>query len=202
MNTISAQATQYSLQATAVELFSQQLWCFGEDVKHPAGNLLIEAGCDRNPAPEDKLNCPSIYTLHLSQTQRITLRGFGIFIGDDEYGGLFIERFQFEPAYTKTAALQVPPWEPEDLPQLQQVTQENHSGGLTLLSRLIEWFVCYEQMIVANYGEDYRNQTLFAWDNGTRWCVSSCEMLQLWNELAQAIKIGRWNPMVGEHLES
>lgn len=59
-------------------LLDLQLWCFGKDITRPAGNLLLEYGLERQAAPvEDRV--PSIYKFCPCPSQRLLLRGYGLF---------------------------------------------------------------------------------------------------------------------------
>lgn len=98
----------------AAELLNQQLWCWGCDIKFPAGNLLMRHGFQRLARPR-KLNLmtgrapetgASIYRLEHTPSARILLRGFGIFHGDDRWGGIVLKRQQFYPWRTPSADLQ------------------------------------------------------------------------------------------------
>ena len=56
--------------ADAAGLLSQQLWCFGQDIRRVEGNWLIEQGFQRTPPPREQKDCASVYTLSLSASKR------------------------------------------------------------------------------------------------------------------------------------
>ena len=181
--------------ALATGLLSQQLWCYGRDVKRNDGNWLTEFGFRRHSPPPDRKDCSSIYTLELNRTQRIVLRGFGIFLGDDSFGGLFIERFSFRPLIAVQPRLTKEPWACEDLPPLHPASSEQDSRARVLLLELIDWIIHYELETASRLGSDYRRETLKSWENGERWSVPAHQMARLWRKLSHAISDCRWNPM-------
>lgn len=58
------------------ELMHQQCWCWGQDVRRPEGNLLLENGFERTRAPED-VSGSFRYWLERNGT-RLALWGFGV----------------------------------------------------------------------------------------------------------------------------
>ncbi|MFO0816861.1 MAG: hypothetical protein U1A77_02890 [Pirellulales bacterium] len=123
---------------SARDLFDQQLWCFGRDISSPEhGNLLLEFGFDRLPHPHSA-SIASIYQLRLSEGRSLILRGFGVFWGDDRWGGLFVRRRSFRPQLTPLAKLTHPIWMSDDLPRLTRVTEQE----LTQASRLLATATC------------------------------------------------------------
>ena len=94
------QGTRGDLIKHAVELLSQQVWCWGRDILRPDGNWLIEVGFDRIEPPDDREGCSSVYSLALPNDRCVVLRGFGVFYGDICHGGVFLRRYEFRPKYT------------------------------------------------------------------------------------------------------
>ncbi|MEO1526157.1 MAG: hypothetical protein AAFX06_12025 [Planctomycetota bacterium] len=177
-------------------LMSQQLWCFGQDVKRPEGNWLVELGFHRTPPPEKRKDCASLYTLDLSEKQRIVLRGFGVFLGDDSFGGLFIERYCFRPLLSTEACL-VKAWACEDLPDLHPPKPEQDPSVHAMLLTLVDWLISYEAETMSRLGIGYRQRTLQSWNNGERWSTSAEDMIQLWKRLFAAIQHREWDPIHG-----
>ncbi|MEM9657068.1 MAG: hypothetical protein AAF961_01795, partial [Planctomycetota bacterium] len=64
------------LQQHAVDLLSQQVWCWGRDILRPEGNWLIEVGFERVEPPADRQDCSSVYALRLPLGRCVVLRGF------------------------------------------------------------------------------------------------------------------------------
>jgi RNA polymerase-binding transcription factor DksA len=116
---------------TGVHLLNQQLWCWGQDALFAGGNLLVRHGFQRTARPTDQLGS-SIYRLELGGNRRIVLRGFGVFIGDDRRGGMFLKRFEFSPWITPSADLRTLAWQVDDLP-----TAALHASRLDLRLRTL-----------------------------------------------------------------
>ena len=172
------------LQKQAVNLLNQQIWCWGRDILRPEGNWLLEIGFERIAVPVDRENCSSVYTLQLPQRRRVMLRGFGVFYGDDSFGGIFLPRFEFGPRYTTHATLESPPWSVLDLPKLSAPNDSQRNACASMTSNLIDWIRSYEVTIVERLGVDYRCSTLLQWDNGERSFIPAEQMASAWRELS------------------
>ena len=168
----------------AVNLLSQQVWCWGRDILRPEGNWLLEIGFDRIEPPADYKNCSSVYTLAVSRGRCVVPRGFGVFYGDGQWGGVFLPRFTFHPRYTIQARLDRPPWSDSDLPTLNAPTESQQHACATLTVDLIDWIHRYEVNIVEQLGIEYRRSTLLDWDNGTRPVVPAENVASAWRELS------------------
>lgn len=168
----------------AVGLLSQQVWCWGRDILRPEGNWLLELGFDRIEPPADREDCSSVYTLELPFGRRVMLRGFGVFYGDVQRGGVFLPRYEFCPRYTTHATLDCPPWSDADLPKLRAPTELQRTSCASLTLDLIEWIRSYEIGIVERLGIEYRRSTLKNWDNGKRTFVPAEKIASAWRELS------------------
>lgn len=175
------------LSREAANLLSQQIYCWGQDIKRPQGNWLLELGFTRSTPPSTRKDCSSVYTLPASPHQRIVLRGFGVFIGDDQKGGVFFHRYGFSPLYTKRADLECPPWSNRDLPPLLAPTANERSNCFGLVLDLIDWIREYEVQIVERLGVEYRRATLTAWNNGKRHCTPAEKMAVKWRMISLAV---------------
>ena len=171
----------------AVDLLSQQIWCWGQDILRPEGNWLIETGFDRLAAPADNERCSSVYSLELPQRRRVVLRGFGVFFGDDELGGVFLRRYEFRPEYTAQATLERPPWSCDDLPPLSAPTKAQRDGAIALTLALIKWVRDYEACVAERLGIGYRQATLDRWKNNKRPVIRAEEMADAWRSLGVAV---------------
>ena len=131
LQAIDENCTRSELLKHAEGLLSQQIWCWGCDIMRPEGNWLIEIGFKRIEPPDNRSDCPSVYSLELPRGQCIVLRGFGVFFGDPEYGSIFVPRYEFQPKYTTQPALDCPPWSDEDLPALHMpMSHQNEKCAL------------------------------------------------------------------------
>ncbi len=171
----------------AVGLLSQQIWCWGRDILRPEGNWLIDIGFDRKEPPDKRKDCASVYSLELPRGRCLVLRGFGVFYGDQQHGGVFLPRYEFFPKYTTKATLESPPWSDVDLPALSSPTDSQQTSCKALASDLIDWIRAYEMNIVDRLGIEYRRSMLPEWDNGKRLDIPAEEMTHAWQQLGVAI---------------
>lgn len=181
------QSVEAGLLERGVALLSQQIWCWGRDITRPEGNWLIEVGFERIEPPESRKDCPSVYTLTLPHGRCVVLRGFGVFYGARQWGGVFLPRYEFQPQYTTHATLQPPPWSNEDLPKFSEPTESQRTCWAFLTLGLIDWIRAYEANIVERLGIEYRRSTLGGWDDGKRSFIPAEEMACAWRLLGVAI---------------
>jgi len=170
----------------AADLLNQQLWCWGCDIESLEGNLLIQYGFQRIENPADS-NVASLYRLNISPTTRIILRGFGIFFGDDEWGGLFLRRFGFTPQLTPSSDLSAPLWSSEDLPPLVEPRTGQATNCQQLLLKLTAWVSRYELWIEETIGVEYRREMLEPWEAKGRIVIPAEEMPGSWCLLGEVM---------------
>ena len=162
-----------------IDLLNQQLWCWGRDVEHASGNLLLKYGFERTEKPA-KSKATSIYEYEVSQTARVVLRGFGIFYGDDRWGGIFLQRYRFRPQYTRLTRLKKTCWQVEDLPKLSKPNEKTFEKCRSLFADLVEWVYSYEKWVLEVEGTEYRRSTVNLWKNGKRKIICAEEMATTW----------------------
>ena len=175
----------------AAGLLSQQLWCWGQDILRPQGNWLIELGFNRMPPPIERQDCASVYSLPLSAGKRIVLRGFGLFFGDDAKGGVFLERYAFQPQFTNQSRLTFDSWSCQDIPALRRPEGSDRSVCRLMMMELIDWIIGYEMLVMVRLGMDYRRETLLSWNNGRRWFLPAEQMMSQWRKLSIDIGANR-----------
>ena len=178
------QCDEDELLAQAASLLSQQVWCWGRDIVRPEGNWLLQIGFDRIEPPAGREKCASVYTLAMPHGRCVVLRGFGVFYGDGQRGGIFLPRYEFQPRYTIHATLDCPPWSRADLPTLNPPTAPQQQACATLTLDLIDWIWHYEVNILEQLGIEYRRSTLLKWDDGTQPFVPAENMASAWRELS------------------
>jgi hypothetical protein len=171
----------------AVTLFSQQVWCWGQDILRPKGNWLKAVGFHRIAPPSSRKDCPSVYSLDLPESRCVILRGFGVFYGDQRYGGVFLPRYQFRPKYTKHSRLIKLPWSHDDLPDLRVPKNTDRINCASLTLDLIDWIRSYEVRVAETLGRDYRRSTLAQWGNDSKPVIPAEEMAHQWRLLGIAI---------------
>lgn len=178
----------------AAGLLSQQIWCWGQDIQRTEGNWLLEIGFQRTTPPAQQQNCASVYRLNLPRGQRVVLRGFGVFFGDDRHGGIFVERFGFSPQLSHCSQLVVDPWSCEDLPPMRRPRDPSETIACRmLLLGLIDWIINYEFNIRSRLGHAYRIKSLQRWNNGKRYCLASENVMPAWRQLSLLIGSGRFS---------
>ncbi|QDU04448.1 hypothetical protein V6x_41760 [Gimesia chilikensis] len=164
------------------DLLNQQLWCWGRDVECESVNLLLKYGFERIEKPA-KSKAASIYQIEVSETARVILRGFGIYYGDDRWGGLFLQRYGFRPRYSSLSTMKKPAWRVEDLPKLSLPGPDTFKESRLLLRDLIEWVYSYERWVLDVQGVEYRRSTVNLWKNGKRKIICAEEMATTWAAL-------------------
>lgn len=167
------------LRTFAVQLSNQQLWCWGQDIRFPAGNLLLSYGLTRTRPP-----VPTAGSSHYQGTfhaATLSLWGFGIFCGHPRYGGLFVQRYMWKPVWTPHDRLCPDVWTPEDLPPLSVPHAfSTRLSAYRLLLLLVRWILRYERWIDDTVGRDYRRACLTHFPAAV---TAAEERLQAWQAL-------------------
>jgi hypothetical protein len=158
-----------SVRRDGAALMHRQCWLWGQDVKRPRANVLMDFGFTRHRAPEAerKQGCTG-YQLRLPKGRVIVLWGFGLFYGDRALGGMYLKRYGFPPRLLDEARLQLPIWKPDQLPKLRNArTPEEWQRTLKLLVAAMKWIGKYEQWVIESRGLIYRRRCLMEWkDDG------------------------------------
>ena len=170
-----------------VDLFSQQIWCWGCDIRRPEGNWLVELGFERMAPPANRESCSSVYALSLPDGRSVVLRGFGVFYGDPNFGGIFLPRFEFCPLYIEQTTLDQPLWSNSDLPNCSYPNDSQRALCVSLMLDLIDWIKNYEKQVTQCLGIEYRRKSLIKWHNGDRPYIATEDMLPAWHELSQQL---------------
>ena len=171
----------------AVSLLSQQIWCWGRDIRRKQGNLLIECGFQRVKQPAGVEIEDSVYTLKLTENRSIILRGFGVYYCDNAHGAIFMPRYEFIPGYTKNTTLEQPLWSSDELPELYFPAESEWDSYTTMLADLVNWIRDYEHKVIQEQGIDYRISTLTEWDNGERKVTTPQEVVAEWGKIGAII---------------
>lgn len=167
----------------AVALLSQQCWCWGQDILRRKGNWLMEFGFERLVPPEKLRSHSSVYRIQLSNDRQLILRGFGVFLGKRDVGGVFLPRFEFLPRYTELSELDKPPWSTQHLPELEPLGEHNRLKCAALTRELLDWFADYETEVADRLGIAYREKTLRKWNDGNNPCVAASQFARAWRGL-------------------
>tara|TARA_B100001564_G_scaffold340638_1_gene334510 strand:- start:2212 stop:2832 length:621 start_codon:yes stop_codon:yes gene_type:complete len=190
IETFDKKRTENELTTSAVDLLNQQIWYWGRDICKEEGNLLLEIGFERIEPPPTSDAVSSVYSLELPGDRNIILRGYGIFYGCYNHGGIFLRRYEFIPGYSSNSKLQNPPWLDTDLPQFRSPLKNELRSYTFLLTELITWIQNYEKNILKNYGLGYRHSVLEEWDNGKRQLINPVDVVGGWQKIKETIQEG------------
>ncbi len=147
----------------AEKLLSQQLWCFGRDIRHESGNLLQRYGFERIRPPRRDRHGSTCYRLD-QDGQHIALWGFGVFFGHRRWGGIYVNRFDFRPAWAAVESISLGIHSPASLPSFSRPRGRMQWGRAHRLCRgLMRWFADYEQWVWKEVGLDYRDSCVASW---------------------------------------
>lgn len=162
-------------------LLDQQMWCWGQDVRRPEGNLLLAYGFTRYHCFEAKR---SSYLLAPTPDCQIALWGFGMFYGDAPMGGLFLKRYEFQPKLTASAHLPSSCIAQAEAPPAHKPrTPDEAARTRNLAAAALRWISHYEQWIALNVGVNYRQHCIDKWRQSKQ-SVPAEAVATTWQELA------------------
>jgi hypothetical protein len=164
----------------ASELLHQQLYVLGRDIECKHGNLLVHYGAKKKCSPD---GCAvSLYSFRLHGGYRLALRGFGVFVGLNRIGGLFLYRYQIEPRWMPSATFEPIAWLPNQMPRTHKVRDSESGAALELVNEVFHFFRDYESWIRDQFGKHYRIGQLTAFqrlgNNTVHW-----DTLKAWETL-------------------
>ncbi|MBM3736134.1 MAG: hypothetical protein FJW39_10140 [Acidobacteria bacterium] len=166
------------------ELMHQQCWCWGQDVRRPNGNLLLEYGFERSGPPAE-VSGSSRYLLDRDGA-RIVLWGFGVGYVVEGVGGIYVNRYCFVPRWMGEFAPIDSVWRAEELASLRRpFTRREIRRSRRLLQSLMRWIASYERWVEETWGPHYRAGTLVAWN---RTSIPATRMAVEWKLLAQHVE--------------
>ena len=173
------------LVSRGTKLLTQQCWYWGCDVRRPEGNLLLEYGFTRTRPPGGGEGNTS-YLLEPTPGAQLILWSFGVFFGCTGMGGLFLNRFRFEPLLADRATLPPEIWQMKQLPALNRATDADRTRITVLLGNLVRWVIAYEHTVLAVQGLAYREACLAQWSR-QRLGFAADGFIPAWEELAGAV---------------
>lgn len=168
-------------------LLHTQCWFWGQDIRSPAGNLLVQYGFERFRPPEG-VEGSSAYLLALvpaRETSCLILWGFGLFYGTEGAGGIFLDRFRFLPRWTPQHLLKLPLWRKDQLPDASVPEEASRLVvAARMCARLCAWIEAYERWVNGLMGTSYHARCLKSFPQATH---SLTEHLQGWRDLHEAM---------------
>ncbi len=155
------------LRLRGAEMLHLQCWLWGCDIRRPRGNLLLEYGFSRQRPPVGATGS-SAYMKTTDGGVVIVLWGFGAFCGSPTNGGVYLNRYEFNPEYIPRMDTQRLPWLPDQMrgtviPYETEVQQRMQRQFFTLL----EWIAQYESWVRHSCGIEYRQQCVLDWTKKT-----------------------------------
>jgi hypothetical protein len=145
------------------DLFNQQMWCWGSDIRRAEGNLLNAYGFSKHAAPEGSGLKPC-YSMDMGGGSTVGLWGFGMYMADARYGGMFLKRFGFSPRLLSPEEVSFDVWVMRDMPEIRLAESGAECHMLQqLLGLALDWMAGYEAWVVSRAGTDYRASTVNAW---------------------------------------
>lgn len=166
-------------------LLAQQCWYWGCDVRRPEGNLLVALGFARARPPEG-VEGGTMYIREPAPDAQLILWSFGVFYGRAGAGGLFLDRFRFEPQLTDGATLAPQIWRIEQLPPRGRAGEADRARLAALLGELIGRVIAYEHTVLAAEGPAYREACLAQWSR-RKLGLPADALLPAWRALAAEI---------------
>ena len=164
-------------------LLDQQCWCWGQDIRHPDGNLLLTHGFVRERHESEKdlsryRTHPASSLGHPPSTKEgsgIVLWAFGLF-----YDGLWLLRQDFK---IRLAPSELPPdiWTVRDAKIHYPATEDEGEQLREKLRAACLWIAEYED----NIPRAWRAETLRRWDKKS---ISAAEQAARWRSLEEAIR--------------
>lgn len=144
-------------------LLNQQLWLWGQDIRRPEGNALLEYGFERTRPPEGQKGS-NTYTCQPAPGTVVTLWAFGLSYARADRGAVFLPRFTFTP---RLVAAEAPPgviWSPTQLPDCRAPRGAREwARAHRLFIPALRWIADYECWIAGRLGLPYRRACVEAW---------------------------------------
>lgn len=176
----------------AERLLHQQCWNWGRDIVRPEGNLLLEAGFERQRPPERVIGSTH-YKLVLQGGGSWMLWGFGFFYGNPQLGGIYVNRYRFKPHWMNLEDVEGPIWKPDMVPPA--VSPPSTSVPWELVAEAALRIADYEDWAIERCGVEYRNDVFEQWRD-SRKGIAPEQLPAAWRALALRI-----NPASQPHRE-
>ncbi len=144
------------------KLMEQQVWCWGRDVEYPDGNLLMRFGFQRHRdrSTDDRSTC---YRLD-REDLHVALWGFGMFFGSRDFGGIYLNRFDFCPQWAPVESLSLAIHWPDELPVFARPRGKSQwQRARKLWKSSLLWMANYETWVHSTVGLAYRRECVDMW---------------------------------------
>jgi len=145
-------------------LLNQQCWCWGQDIRRPAGNLLIEYGVCRSRAAASASGRCSRYMGTEPGESRIWLWGFGLIYSRAGVGAIYLDRYDADMAFSRDADAGAEVYQHADVAGFAPpATPGEHDDWCVLFAAVAAWIARYERWVVRREGIGYRASVLAGW---------------------------------------
>lgn len=172
-----------ALKKQALALYNQQMWSWGQDVRHPDGNLLLRYGFTHRRHVPDKQGGSSEYLLTRDGLQ-LRLWSFGLTLRGFET--LVLVRHAFRPRIL-VGPLAEEIWKTTQLPKTRPVQGfEEVCSTLGLLQSVCHMMGDYELWLGERLPATYRQQCFQRWPQRPREFVR--ESGRQWHQIAAALQ--------------
>jgi hypothetical protein len=145
------------LRNRTINLFDQQMWLWGQDVRWSAMNLLVKYGFEKHPKPANS-HRSTAYSLRLEKCH-VVLWAHGMYFGHAQWGGLFLKRFQLNPKITDHCSL----IDPHQQVAYERPRETDRAAVATMLSVAFEWIADYETWMLGVQPLEYRQNCIANW---------------------------------------
>jgi len=140
----------------ASALLDFQMWCWGQDVHHDAGNQLLAAGLMRVRPPAGE-HGSTMYQTPLPGGRTLCLWGFAVGVLVDDGQCLLLKRHGFALRIVPTTRFPTPLWKPTALPRGQLACKRDCRETVrSHFVALAEWIAAYEDGICTQLGTAWR----------------------------------------------
>lgn len=175
-------------------LLHQQCWLWGQDIRRPEGNALLEYGFERRRPPEGEQGS-NAYILRPTPDRCAVLWGFGFYWRDARVpcgcGGIFLPRFTFTPKLARAAGPPLATWLPGQLSDCRPPgTPRQWDRARRLLIPALRWVASYERWILERRGLVYRRECTAAGPKGSTKFLPAEELAAAWDRLADCCEDG------------
>lgn len=173
-----------SCRRVGTQLFDQQMWLWGQDVRHPDENALLRFGFERQPCPsKDKSGSAYVYQ---RDRHYLVLWAFGLYLGHQHYGSIFLKRFQFAPKIGDAYHLTHMVWDPRDLPHMETPMEADRATLACLLDLALNWIAEYETWAQRTLSVGFRQSCVARWHKTQ---TPASAIIPAWQKLGRELQL-------------
>lgn len=169
----------------ATQLYAQQMWAWGQDIRHAEGNLLKVYGFSHGRSISRDLPGSSQYDLQLPEGLNLKLWSFGLSLSTPSGQGLLLARHAFRPRWFDRRL-------PQNLARPGEWPQSRRPHSAAEARQMYAWIrqllqACgdYEHWLLCEYGLAYRQAVMQRMPGPCR--IPAGEMAVSWRALEQQL---------------